>query len=353
MTAQYRKGLVGVIASFIALASLGTYAYADGFDDKDFSLRFPAALSRFSSYADVAAVGGASAGSKWQSSVNPAATGWQSLAGSYHISLNPQYSAIMFQEGTVLHVISESVTKEFEKFGTLQVSAAQVRSNERDTRQDIFGSKIKFAYDMNYAQVQWGKRFSDDFALGGNLNYSSSEVTNKIDTLKLADSSSDSYGFRVGTLYRIAENLLGGLVVDYSESPSTTTIYDIFGLGIGDVEVKDRTKQFALRVGPSYEYRKDSTVSLDYQYSSFKNDTGNLEVHRIFAGIDHRIVDALFIRGGVALDNHGNASWTCGLGIYPLKELGIDIGYQYDMFPEIRTEFGRSHLLTLSISVIL
>ena len=340
-----------IIALAIALAGLGSSANAGGLDDKDFSLRFPAALNRFSSYADVAAVGGASAGSKWQTSINPASTAWQNMPGSYHLSLNPQYSAIMFQEGTVLHVISESVTKEFEKFGTLQVSLAQVRSNESAIRAPV--PDYKFSYDMNYGQVQWGKRFTDNFAFGVNFNYSSSEVVNKIVTDRYIDSTSESYGFRAGALYRLATNLLGGIVVDYSQSPSTTTTYDIYGWGIGNVIVKDTTKQFSLRVGPSYEYRKDSTVNLDYQYSSYGNDTGNLEIHRIFAGIDHRIVDALFVRGGVAFDNKGNSSWTAGLGIYPLKQLSIDVGYQYNMFPEIQSEFGRSHLLTISISVIL
>jgi hypothetical protein len=108
-----------------------------------------------------------------------------------------------------------------------------------------------------------------------------------------------------------------------------------------------------LRTGPSYEYKKDSTVNLDYQYSSFRNDTGRMQVHRLFAGIDHRIIDALFVRGGFALDHKGNTSWTGGLGIYPLKQLSIDVGYQYNMFPEIQAEFGRSHLLTISMSVIL
>jgi hypothetical protein len=351
LTAQYRRGFIGVIALVISLASLGNHAYADGFDDKDFSLRFPAALSRFSSYADVAATGGASAGSKWQSSVNPASIAWQNMPGRHHLSLSPQYSAIMFQEGTVLHVISESITKDFEKLGTFQVALAQVRSNERAIQAPL--PDYKFSYDMNYAQAQWGKRFSDDFALGGNFNYSSSEVTNKIGTDKYLDSTSDSYGFRAGTLYRLTKNLLGGIVVDYSQSPSKTTYCDIFGSGTGDVLVKDTTKQLTLRAGPSYEYRKDSTVSLDYQYSSFENDTGKLEVHRMFAGIDHRIVDALFVRGGFALDNHGNTAWTFGLGIYPLKELSIDVGYQCNMFPEIQSEFGRSHLITISLSVIL
>jgi hypothetical protein len=348
------KYLMKTITSLIALAGFGNFAYADGFDDKDFSLRFPAALSRFSSYADVAATGGASAGSKWPSSVNPASTAWQSIPGSYHLSLNPQYSAIMFQEGTVLQVMSESVTKEFEKFGTVQVSLAQVRSNDRAMQVQPPVDDFKFSYDMNYAQAQWGKRFTDDFALGGNFNYSSSEVTNKIGADKYIDSSSDTYGFRAGALYCLAANLLGGIVVDYSQSPSTTTTYDLWGgLAGGDKVANDTTKQFMVRAGPSYEYRKDSTVNLDYQYSSLKNDKGNMEVHRMFAGIDHRIVDALFVRGGFALDNHGNTSWTGGLGIYPLKELSIDVGYQYDMFPEIRSEFGRSHLVTISISIIL
>ena len=336
-----------IIACLIAISGTNNSAYAD-MNDKDFSLRFPAALSRFSSYADVAAVGGASAGSKWQSSVNPASTGWQSMPGSYHLSLSPQYSSIIFQKGTVLHVISESVTKEFEKFGTFQASLAQVRSNDRTNRQGI-----NFSYDMDYMQVQWGKKLSDNFALGGNFNYSSSEVTNKINTYKLADSSSDSYGFRAGVLYRVAENLLGGLVVDYSWSPSKTTIYDVFGSGMGDFSAKDKTKQFSLRPGLSYEYKKDSTVNLDYHYGSFENNTGKLEVHRFFAGIDHRIVDALFVRAGVALDNFGNASWTGGLGIYPFKQLSVDVGYQNNMFPEIRNEFGRAHLATISISATL
>jgi hypothetical protein len=340
-----------VICLSIALIGLGNFAYADGLDDKDFSLRFPAALTRFSSYADVAAVGGASAGSKWQTSMNPASVAWQKMQGSYHASFNPQYSAIMFQKGTNLHVISESVTKEFEKCGTFQVALAQVRSNERGIQAPV--PDYTFAYDMNYAQAQWGKRLTDNFALGGNANYSSSEVTNKIGPDKYLDSSSDSYGFRTGVLYRLATNVLGGVVVDYSQSPSTTTTYDIYGLGIGNVIIKDTTKQLTLRVGPSYEYRKDSTVNLDYQYGSFENDTGKMDIHRIFAGIDHRIVDALFVRAGVSLDNHSNVSYTCGLGIYPLKQLSIDVGYQYDMFPEIKPEFGRSQLFSISIGLIL
>jgi hypothetical protein len=47
-------------------------AVAGEFDHYDFSLRLPAALSRFSSYGDVAGTGGASAASPWSTSANPA-----------------------------------------------------------------------------------------------------------------------------------------------------------------------------------------------------------------------------------------------------------------------------------------
>lgn len=69
--------------------------------------------------------------------------------------------------------------------------------------------------------------------------------------------------------------------------------------------------QVTLRMESSNEYKKDCTINLDYQFGSFKNDTGKMGLH--------------------------------------IKKLGIDVGYQYTMFPEIKSEFDRSHLLTTSI----
>jgi hypothetical protein len=41
------------------------------------------------------------------------------------------------------------------------------------------------------------------------------------------------------------------------------------------------------------------------------------------------------------------------LRMYPLKVLSIDLGYQYNMFPEIKRKFGQSHLLKISIGLTL
>lgn len=330
-----------------AAALMAAPSAADSLDTKDFSLRFPASMGRFSSYADVAASGGASAGSKWQSSVNPASTAWEDIPGMYQLSLNPQYSAIVFGEGATLHVISESVTKDAGESGSFQVTGAQVRSNRSTTRQGL-----QFSYDMDYLQLQWGKRFSDS-SLGINFNYASSSVTNRLGGLRIADSDSDTYGIRGGFLQRLGGDLLGGAVIEYAWSPSRTTLFDVFGSGAGDLRLRDTTEQFSVRLGPSYEYAKDSTLNLDYQYCLLENDTGKFGLHRVFAGIDHRISDAFFLRGGLVVDDHGTTSWTGGVGIYPLKGFSLDLAYQYNMFPELRPELGRAHTATVSLGVTL
>jgi len=57
------------VSSALLLAGLATPVLARGFKDESLTLRLPAALSRFATYGDVAGLGGASAGSKWSSSV--------------------------------------------------------------------------------------------------------------------------------------------------------------------------------------------------------------------------------------------------------------------------------------------
>src|SRR5882757_5915634 len=109
---------------------LGAAGQASGRDLSavDFSLRLPAALSKFSPYSDVAGVGGASAGSQYQTSLNPAATDWQPAA-PYTIGLSPQYQAVMFERGPTVHVAFESVTVKLpQQGGTLQPAAVQLRS---------------------------------------------------------------------------------------------------------------------------------------------------------------------------------------------------------------------------------
>lgn len=334
------------LAAWAIILAVVPAAIAGGIDDKDFSLRLPAALSRFSTYADVGAVGGASAGSKWASSVNPASTAWLPVAGELDLTLTLQYADIQFGENQSLHVASQAVTVDAGEVGVLLPAFAQVRSNQATTRQGL-----DFRFDLDMVQVQWAKKFSDDFAIGANVNFAKSRTQFDFGVADVSDSAGETYGFRFGALHQMADHLLGGLVFDYTFSRDRTTLYDFLGLGIGNARIKDTTHQFILRPGVSYEYKKDSAVYLDYQFASFCNDTGRLQVHRFPMGVDHSVFAWLFVRGGVMIDLEGSVAWTTGVGIYPSDRFSIDVMYQDDMFPELNMEFGRSRTLMVSVSI--
>lgn len=320
-------------------------AMAEDIDDNDFSLRLPAALSRFASYGDVAAVGGASAGSKWGSAINPASIDWLASELDYTLNLNPQYSFICFQKGTKLQVAPLSATVNLEEWGSVQTTVAVAHSNVARTK-----TGLDFEFEMEHYQLQWAKRL-ENCGVGVNFNYAPSSTRFDLGPWRVSKSRSDSYGFRAGGLLQVTDKLLTGLVLDYGAATSRTVMYDFLGLGIGDSKIKDTTHQYSVRPGISYEYKEDSAVYADYQYFQIHNDTGNLGIHRLLFGIDHELFDGFFVRSGVAFDDDGNAAVTGGVGIYPNDWLTIDVGYQYNMFPELKSDFGRSQILVTSVGI--
>ncbi len=328
----------------------GSAPGGSGYRDKDFTLRMPAGLNRFSSYADVAGVGGASAGSKWGSSVNPASSAWRKMPDKFVINVSPQYAVIDFGAGTQLRVASGSFTIDLGQLGVVQPTVAQVTSNERSLRPGPpFGLKFDFDYSMDYYQCVWAKRL-EDWAIGLNANYGPSTTRMNLGSIDAFKTRSDSYGARAGALHKLADGLLVGLVLDYAQSSDRTVMYAFLGPGTG-AKMNDTTKQYGTRFGASYEYQEDSAVYLDHQFFQATNGTGRLITHRFLAGVDHQLVKGLFVRGGAAVDTIGKTGFTCGTGIYPNDWLTIDIGYQYDMFPELAPEMGRSHTFVLSVGL--
>jgi len=330
--------VVTFVFAIVVLFYASSTALGGDVDDKDFSLRFPAALSRFATYGDVAAIGGASAGSKWSSSTNPASTCWQEDPPR-KLSVCGQYSLLDFQQGTNFCVTSESVTVDTGIPGFFTGSAAQVVTN-RETMSD--GTGFYFAGDLD--QLLWSKKLSKDWAVGSAFTYTKSVARMYLGSMEVVKSNSDSYGIRGGVLNRVADNLLAGLVIDYGWSSDRTSM-------VPDVRLCDYTRQLLVRPGVSYDYMKNGTVYLDYQFGTFYNDMGRLNVHRICGGVDHGFTDWLFVRAGTTIDpSFGAASWTCGVGFYPASWFSLDVGYQYDMFPEIKSEFGRGQTFTVSIA---
>jgi hypothetical protein len=320
--------------------------HAGGFDNFDFSLRFPAALSRFSPYADVAGVGGASAASKWQSSINPAGMAWEAMPAGTHFTASPQFSTVGFDAGTRLNVFTESLTADAAEAGRFLVSAAQVRSNNATDR-----SGLDYAFDLDLGQVAWGKRFSPQWAAGFAFTYDRSHTKFNMEPLEVSHTGDETYSAKLGVHYLASPGLHLGLVFEQAVTSSNTDYFDISGTGTGTIRVQDTTWQTIVRPGIAYEYAPQSTIYADYQLGNFSNSTGTMTVNRFFAGIEQKIFEGVFLRVGSNADAFGNIGWTAGVGFYPTPAISLDFGFQDNNFPELEDEFGRSRTFAFSGSI--
>jgi len=335
------------VVALLALLACPTLARAeDDYHDKDFSLRLASAFIRFT---EVSANGGQTVANRWSSAINPASVAWTPLPGKFGFVVAPYYSYLSFNNDTRLHVTGESVTWDTRGWGTIQPTLSQIRGNREVTRQGLI-----FDYSVDIAQVQWGQRFGD-WAIGVNLNYARASVIYDMNTmfgkLRVSDSDADSYRLRLGALYQPAEKWLTGLVVEYGAAPYDAKVIAMGPQGPvmgpnGPVMVKlDGTQQqMIVRPGVSYEYAPYSTVYLDYQLGHYFSSRGTLNHHLFTAGVDHRLLEPLFVRAGAALDARGNLAGTCGLGVFVSRWCSFDLGYHYNPLPELRPEFGRSNV---------
>jgi hypothetical protein len=306
-----------------------------------FSLRFTSALDRFPNSADTAALS-ASVGSARGASVNPAAIGWNKFKGH---AITPTYSFLDFNNGTHLEVATATYTRGLGNNGNLQFTFTKVISNE----EMMANSPLLYDYKMNYYKTQWGYHVSDDLAIGVNLNYSNSETNNSIPNVgaKYLKSESETFGTAIGAIYRLTPKMLMGLTLDYSESPSTTDIYKY------NLTQNDTVRKLSTKAGMSYRIIPSTYVNFDLQYGSFKNNKDKFEVGRASLGVEHTLVEYLVFKAGTVFDADGNKSVTGGLRLYPSKKVNIDMGYQYNMYPEVKPEFGTSSLYTISLGVML
>lgn len=317
---------------------------ANDFSGEDFSLRLPAAFSEFSTYADVAAKGGASAASKFGSSINPAAMAWY-FPGAYDYGLSAQYSNLAFQEGTHLDFLSESATLDAHALGTIRFSFGQVTSNDRAIRD----SPLIFTYDLTAGRVDWAKRWGA-WSVGANFTYGESDTSFRTAKLVFADAERHTSTGRLGVLWEPAPHWLGGLVGEYATAPTRTDLLTPTRFGLAGSETRDTGRQAVLRAGLAYEWRENALVHLDYQFGRFWNETGSLDSNRVAAGADLPLARFFFVRAGALLDAHGDFGWTAGFGIYPRKGITLDFAFQNDAFPELQREFGHSRTLNASMS---
>lgn len=338
-----------------------------GFEGEPFGLRFPATLTRFSRYPDLAGSGGAYVAARFGSSSNPAAIGlaWMTERGA-----SVQYDVIDFEAGTRIDVVSASYTGENPAGVWWQPSIGYASSNRATTQQGL-----GFQYSVAFFELQIANMTGPETAFGVNLNFADSELEFDAGPFTASKSEGQTYGIRIGGMYEpghrrdhdvpaeevekgIAEGhdprpydfWRFGAALDYAVTPSTTTMFDL-GMGGGDMTIKDTGHQFYVRTGAAFVYAPASRLYLDYQFAHFTDDSGDLSVNRFYAGIDHELALWFGARAGTAIDAHGNVAVTAGLIFVPSSSVYIDMAYQYAMFPEVEEEFGTAQLFGIAFGV--
>ncbi|MDB5753639.1 MAG: hypothetical protein JWR56_67 [Massilia sp.] len=333
-----------LIAAFMFLAlgtASGQSAAAD--DLTDFSVRLPSALSKFSGAGDVVAVGGASAGSRYASGINPASLDWQpSLDQPWTIS--PQLTSIRFDHGPRLDVGSASVGRNLAGAGSVQLIAANIGNNGKQEGDFML-------LQGNVAELQWGKKLNDELAVGVNLNYSRLNTKAGMGGFLLADGDTTTKGVRAGLLWGVSKKMLAGLVAEHAGSRYAADQFNPTCFCLMPVSEKGRSN--LVRAGLSYEYADQSSLYLDYLASRFTSPSAALSDRTVFAGVEHRVTPGVFLRGGVARGMRGTLAGTVGFGFAPSNNWSIDIAYQHDMYAELHPEFGRAKVFNAGLNFAL
>ena len=335
----------------LILAAVTTASGGRPLEDYDFSLRFPAAVSRFASYADVAAEGGAQAASEFSSSTNPASAAWPkpATAPKFRTAFSPQFTAIGFGSGNRLYVSTQALTIDAGKWGVFLPAVAQVTSNHEQQREGL-----GFRFDAQYYQLQWGKLITPKWTVGANVNVTSSSTRFDVAGTRVGRSRSDSYDLRLGLVHQVLPRLRVGVVIDYGIAPSRTTAvaFNPATFTLETQRTTDTSHQVLVRTGIVWRYADGCDLYVDYQGGVFTDATGTLQVHRFPIGIEHSLIkDILFLRAGTLIDTRGNIALTTGLGLSLGKRASLDVAYQYDTLPEIREEFGVAQNFVLSLAV--
>jgi hypothetical protein len=340
--ALLRVAAAAAIAASALLLHPGPAAGDDDYSEADFSLRLASAFVRFR---DVTTAGGLTVANRWPSALNPASADGSRVPAPHGVTVAAYHSPIWFREGTHLGVSGLAVNAQT-PWGAFQPAVSMIRSNDATTRQGL-----GFDYAVDSAQLSWARRRGRT-ALGAGFNFAHASLEQDLGPVRVSDSLARSYRVRLGGLHEPRCGWLVGAIAEFGWADFRSDVLAVTPAGPAIVRLVDTDRQAIAQAGVSYAYGEHRCVFADYQFSRFwSDDRGSLVMHRISFGADHQLVQPVFLRPTLTIDGRGNLEPAFGVGVHFARWGGIDLGWKYDAFPELRREFGRSHTLQLTLGL--
>lgn len=351
-----------VALATIALLALTTADFCSAGDlgDEAFGLRLGLAFDRASTFTDVIALS-ASTAYPYLSSVNPAAGDFlREPPNQFHFIGTLTGAYVAFNNGSSITAGAASATFRPPTAGTLLVSYTRVDSQDVESHQgDHFtlrSNELRFSY--SHLLEKW-------ISVGGSVRLSQSRLSmsSTFSDFPL-HTSTESLGVEgsLGVLVAPHKHWVVGLLVALGWARGETTGFvDLppppFGPGLTPIDFTDNTRSLNIRGGLGWRPSDKFGAYADWQYLRLKNERigssdDSADVGRMFAGVEYLPFQFLALRLGGSADTDSQFTLSTGVGFYPTKYLQAELAYVYNAFPEIRKEFGRAHLISLSLAFV-
>lgn len=337
-----RWGLLWGLAALLVVVAAPVARADSDYEDENLGLRLASAFIRFT---EVSAFGAETAANRWSPAVNPATADWTCIDRPVGVVLAGYWSRIDFDQGNTIDIFGETGLWDTRRAGTVHVTLSQLRSNEEPDRQGLV-----FDYETDTVLVQWAKRVRN-WSAGLAFNYAKTTLEQSANGVRVNRNEAETYRIRAGGLWEPNCGWLVGLVAEYGWTPYDFEVLVPTPIGPQLVTDSDTQEQYLVRTAVSYEYSPLSVAFLDYQWSYFENERGDMTIYRFSGGVQQNVFRFLFVRAGLTTDQHGNLGAMAGIGAALGRTATIDFGYQYGMLPELEPEFGEAQTFQLAVSV--
>jgi hypothetical protein len=351
-----------VALATIALLALTTAdsCFAGDLSDETFGLRLGLTLDRASTFTDVVALS-ASTAYPYLSSVNPAAGDFLreppnefrfigTLTGAY----------VAFSNGSSITAGAASATYRLPSAGTILASYTRIDSQDVESHEGDH-----FTLRSNELRLSYSHLLARWIAVGGSVRLSESRLgmSSLFEDFPL-HTETESLGVEgsIGVLVAPHKQWLIGFLVALGWTRGETTGFvdlppEPFGPGLIPIDFRDNTRSLNIRGGLGWRPSDKFGAYADWQYLRLKNvrsgsSDDSADVGRMFAGVEYLPYQFLALRLGGSADTDRQFTMSGGVGFYPTKYLQAELAYVYNAFPEIRKEFGRAHLISLSLAFV-
>ena len=347
-------------ASLVVSVLVGPAQWASGGDlsDEPFGLRLGLALDRGSAFSDVVAIGAQTA-YPYLSSVNPGAADFlREPPANFTILGSGTGALVAFEGGPTITGGALTLSGRLPTAGTILLGYSRIDSHDAVSHQ-----RDGYVLRSNEIRLSYGHRVMPEVSLGAMVRLSESTLSF---TSTEADfplrTQTDTLGVEgsIGVLAQPAEHWLVGLVVATGWQRSRTKgSIDFppppFAPGLVPIVFSDNSRSLNVRVGGAWRPSEKVGVYADGQYLRLENDRDNVpgetaEVGRGWIGVEYMPIRMLALRVGGSVDTERQLTAGAGIGFYPSKYFQLDAAYSYNALPELRKEFGRAHLFSVSMT---